>query len=293
MARARQLWFRWYVEAASDPKILRLTPAERWLFVDICAQARSSFRPPLLLLSAAEPLQSCDIASHAHVDRRTCKVALAKMEKLGLVARDDETGAWYPVAFATRQFESDNVTERSARHRSQRAPSNAESASMQRCIDVVSNDVATPPYTETETEVTAAAVASDLQGAAPPSAAAAAWVPSDEALEWARRTLPAGVDVGDQTERYLLNCADTGRAPSNGSWANWMARARPSLGAPVAEVVAHPSLTSPVDRQRHHVAALERAADTAPEELAEERQRLVEMEAGTAHPSLAGSAGGR
>ena len=45
MPRVARPWFRFYVEAMRDPKMRRLSPAERWLWVAVLAACRESWIP--------------------------------------------------------------------------------------------------------------------------------------------------------------------------------------------------------------------------------------------------------
>ena len=117
MPRPRRPWFRFYVEALHDPKLRRMTPARRWAWVAVLAAARSSCRPGVLLVSERQPMDDHDIADLAAMPVREVRKALEAMEAAGMIHRG-EGGAWHVSRWADRQFESDDITERTRKHRS-------------------------------------------------------------------------------------------------------------------------------------------------------------------------------
>ena len=116
MAPPRKPWFRFYVEAVSDPKLRSLSPTHRWLWVSILAAARSSCEPGILLISATSPMDLRSISDLAGVDIRQVKSGISAMEKLGMLSLTEQ-GAWSVTNWASRQFESDTSTERTGKHR--------------------------------------------------------------------------------------------------------------------------------------------------------------------------------
>lgn len=151
MARPVRPWFRFYVEMPRDPKIRRLTPTQRWVWASILCAARQSPVAGHLLISEREPLNTADLADLAGVKESEAVKAVEAMERLGLVERDENLGCWFVPRFTARQYESDNVTARTRKHR-------------ERSNETQGNDVGTfqrrsrerdrnTPETETETEV--------------------------------------------------------------------------------------------------------------------------------------------
>src|SRR5262245_42102119 len=63
--RPSRPWFRVYVEAFADPKIRRLTPPHRWLWIAILGAARQSCVPGLLLIAPGVPMTRAELAAHA------------------------------------------------------------------------------------------------------------------------------------------------------------------------------------------------------------------------------------
>lgn len=163
MAPPKKPWFRFYVEAVYDRKLRRLTPGQRWLWVAILAAARQSCIPGYLLVSEREPMDEHDLADVAGMTPREVAKALPLMEQVGMIERDAHLGCWAVTNWADRQFESDETTKRTRKHRaktkgddpdpppngtSKEQRWNVPSSSMERRYDVNG----TPPETETETE---------------------------------------------------------------------------------------------------------------------------------------------
>jgi hypothetical protein len=117
MARPARPWFRFYVEAMRDPKMRRLTPAQRWLWVAILAAARESPIPGVLMVAETEPMALWELADYAGMKQREIAPALDVMFGLGMVRFDEDRQAWAVSNFTDRQYESDNSAERVAKHR--------------------------------------------------------------------------------------------------------------------------------------------------------------------------------
>lgn len=135
MAPPKRPWFRMYVEAFSDRKLRRLTPAERWLWVAVLGAARKSPAPGHLMLTERVALNVEDLADFAAMDESEVETGLARMVDLGLLELD--AGAWSVPKWGDRQFESDVTALRMSKRR--------------RSDAVTTSDV-TPPETETETD---------------------------------------------------------------------------------------------------------------------------------------------
>lgn len=146
MAPPKRPWFRLYTETIWDRKIRRLTPPQRWLWVAVLALARQSPLPGFLVLST-DPLQvlsSHDIADAAALKEAEVTKGLERFVGLGLIVQNPELGAWEIARWNDRQYESDETTKRTAKHRQR----NGDGTSKERSND---GDV-TPPETETDTE---------------------------------------------------------------------------------------------------------------------------------------------
>lgn len=147
MARPSRPWFRFYVEALSDRKLRRLTPAQRWLWVAVLGAARQSCIPGLLLVSEREPMDAADLADIAAMTVKEVAAALPRFEAAGMIHLDDGLGCWAVTAWHERQFESDDVTARTTKHRSKER----------------SNDVpGTPSESETDTDTESSSSSSSV-----------------------------------------------------------------------------------------------------------------------------------
>ncbi len=139
MPRKSRPWFRFYVEACHDPKLRRLKPSERWLWVSVLAIARQSCEPGLLLISELEAYTVVEIADFAALPVRDVKAGMAKLAAAGMV--ELANGCWEVPRWGERQFESDDVTARVQRSKERR--SNV-------AISANGTLAGTPPETEAE-----------------------------------------------------------------------------------------------------------------------------------------------
>jgi len=122
MAPPKQPWFRFYVEACTDRKLRRLTPAERWLWVSVLAAAKQSAVEGFLLLTEREPLTVDDLADLAGMKPKEVQTGLDRMIDLGLLHHDSDVNALYVVAWANRQYASDDGSARTRKHRAGNVP---------------------------------------------------------------------------------------------------------------------------------------------------------------------------
>lgn len=165
MPRPARPWFRFYVEALSDRKLRRLVPAHRWLFVACLAAARQSPVPGDLLVAEGSPMTDRDLADFAGMDMRTVRTGMRALVGAGLIEErsrgDREEIVYRSPAFLRRQYESDDVTKRTRKHRASRADEK-EGTFLPRSEERSGNGRRNVPETETETEpvlsTTAAAV---------------------------------------------------------------------------------------------------------------------------------------
>jgi hypothetical protein len=136
MSRPARPWFRFYVEAMGDPKIRTLTPAQRWLWVAVLGAARMSPEAGVLLVADNIPHTTATLADYAAVKERDVDAGMAEFQKRGMVDVDI-FGGWSVPNFTERQYESDNSTVRTRKHRSRNGDGNVSG---------------TDQKTETETE---------------------------------------------------------------------------------------------------------------------------------------------
>jgi hypothetical protein len=208
MARPARPWFRFYVEAMRDPKMRRLTPAQRWLWVAILAAARESCIPGVLMVAETEPMALWELADYAAVKEREIAPALDKMCSLGMVRFDDERQAWAVSNFADRQYESDSSAERVAKHRELKRDCNGGITLL-----------VTPPETETETDTER-----------PPRTRGKTACPdgfqiTDEMRDWVLERYPT-LDYDRHTEGFVAWAKANDRRYSDWvqAWRNWMHR---------------------------------------------------------------------
>lgn len=124
MPRPQFLWFRCYVEIIDDPKLRRIPPAQRWLWLAVMAVARKSPVPGHLLISAAdddvEPITDEDLADAGAVKLADVRSGVAEFRRMGMLTVDPELGCYVVKHWGDRQFESDEVAVRTRKHRAER-----------------------------------------------------------------------------------------------------------------------------------------------------------------------------
>lgn len=170
MPRKPRPWFRFYVEAFHDPKLRRLPSAQRWVWAAVLGAARQSPVPGVLLVSEHQAMDEHDLADMAAVPVRDVRKALAAFEAAGMVERLDG-GPWRATNWGRRQFESDDTTERTRKHRSteplRNVPTTAEGTTERPPLE---RSPSRAPVTETETETEIGLQGGEnLRTAAPPS----------------------------------------------------------------------------------------------------------------------------
>lgn len=218
MGRPARPWFRFYTEAMRDPKIRRLKPSERWVWVTILSAARESPLSGVLMVSEAVPYSWDDLADYAGMKVKEIEVATDKMHSLGMLSFDQDLGAWRVTKWNDRQYESDSSAERVAKHRDKQQGCNAGITA-----------VVTPPETETETESDKTA---RKRASKPPDD----YQPSSSQRSWASTEVP-GVDVDRETRAWLDWCTANGKSYRNhdAGWRTWMRNAKEfGRAAPVA-----------------------------------------------------------
>lgn len=168
MAPPKRPWFRFYVEAVHDRKLRRLKPEHRWLFVACLAAARQSCEPGWLLVGKDDPMQWGDLVDFAAMTLKQVEAGTDALQDAGVLSYDQQRGAWFIPAWSERQYESDDVSARTAKHRSKTkdGTSKERSKNADRPFD------GTPPDTETDTEVPSSVGSSTaVAPTVPPSAA--------------------------------------------------------------------------------------------------------------------------
>lgn len=257
MPRPIRPWFRVYVETFTDRKVLRLTPAERWLWLAILGAARASSTPGALLVAEGEPMTDAELARFADVPPAVVRSGLSKMERLGMMANDD--GLRTVTNWHARQFESDNVTERTRDHRTRsreqdrNVPRNGHPSPTthpKERSNVVPGNIPDARVTETETETDNKPPS--LRSAPPPGGRGTrlpeGWMPKPETVAKIREEVPTATSeqIKSQHERFSDHWrSSTGRNATkrdwDGAWRNWMREAtdRGKLGAQIVNGFDH------------------------------------------------------
>lgn len=215
MPRPARPWFRFYVEAVYDRKLRRLSPEHRWLFVACLAIARQSQEPGRLMIGA-DQAHASDLADVAALPSRTVVAGMDALCEAGVVALDGE--GWFLPRWSERQFESDDVTKRTAKHRN----GNGVAPTLERSNVVPGNGPDTETDTDTERE---GARSASPRGSRIPIPYIVA--PADQ--EWAEREHPR-VDWDTETKKFVDHFrAKTGKDATkldwSATWKNWIRRA--------------------------------------------------------------------
>lgn len=136
MAPPRRPWFRFYVETFGDIEIRSLPIAQRWVWAAVMGMARMSPVAGVLLDKGGLPVSDAMLAEFAGARLPDVRRALARWVSVGMLRRD-EHDALVVVNWDKRQFESDDVTSRTKRHRERQTnvSSNGEgTAKERRCL---------------------------------------------------------------------------------------------------------------------------------------------------------------
>jgi len=161
MARPARPWFRFYVEAMSDPKLRTLAPTLRWFWVAVLGAARQSPEPGYLLVSDDVPHTACSLADYAAVKERDAKEGLDEFERRGMIEQDFERACWVVTHFSERQYE---VSKRFLETESERESNPNDSLQSQRQKKRVSVSPPKDFVPTSEHDVFAREHALDLQG---------------------------------------------------------------------------------------------------------------------------------
>lgn len=116
MSRPVRPWFRLYVETFGDTKMRSIPPEQRWLWAAILALGRESPLPGFLLVGA-KPVTENQLQDKAAVSRKHVRDGMAYFVDHGMLVMDESLGAYQIARWNDRQFESDDVTARTSKHR--------------------------------------------------------------------------------------------------------------------------------------------------------------------------------
>lgn len=123
MPRPQRPWFRFYVETIYDRKLRAISPEQRWLWVAILCITRASDLHASCMIGA-RAATIADFADAAALTSRTVRRGIKYFIEQGMLVRDETHDCLVVCHWADRQFESDDVTERTRRHRSQEQKGN-------------------------------------------------------------------------------------------------------------------------------------------------------------------------
>jgi len=153
-------WFRAYSEMLHDPKLLRMTPEQRWVWVGLLCLASDSDERGVLELAPGVPYDLDDLEAALHVDAQTVDCCLNIAAKLGMIQRD---GSKLIIAnWDKRQYDNPSDTpkqtrERQRKHRSSReeAPRHDQAPGrVTTAVTTMSRDVTTQIRLDTDTDET-------------------------------------------------------------------------------------------------------------------------------------------
>lgn len=231
MPREQKPWFRVYLETFSDKKLRKLGVPQKWLWIAMLGASRESPEPGRLLITTGYPMTARDLAAYADVRLNVVTTALPIMERLGMIAMDGDT-ITIPN-WDARQFESDNVTARTQKHREK---------TKERSNNVPTEDVGTlqtrsreqrrnAPDTDTDTDNSSLRSELGAQPARttrtnrgtrlPPN-----FQPNPEAITQMRDECP-GVDLQSETRKFTdYWTAESGQRATKinwqSTWKNWI-----------------------------------------------------------------------
>ena len=100
------------------------------------------------MVSERVPFSADDLADYAGMRLKEVSDGIKHFEKLGMLQMDQNLGAWAVPSWHDRQFESDDVTKRTMKHRSNERLRNVSTSAEGTPLDPGRNG----PETETETE---------------------------------------------------------------------------------------------------------------------------------------------
>ena len=104
------LWLRLYTEIKRDRKLRRLPLAQRWLYVCVLCIAKESPVPGWLLLGENMLVTYEDLADEAAISVEEAKAGMQTFIDQQMI--EEVEGRWRVRTWDTRQYESDNSTER-------------------------------------------------------------------------------------------------------------------------------------------------------------------------------------
>jgi hypothetical protein len=148
-------WFRLYPEIRRDPKVRRLNPEQRWLWISVLCIASDSPDRGQLLISKDLPYELQDIADEAAMDLETVTEGMKTLEKYGLV--EQENGIYFIPKWEERQYDNPSDSPQAARERKRKSrEKKKDSQPSHEYVTPVSrpsHDTETETETESDTEI--------------------------------------------------------------------------------------------------------------------------------------------
>ncbi len=150
---AKMPWFRLYSEVLDDKKIKRICRATSFnkatvlgVWVTLLALANESDDRGSLEISAGIPYEVSDIAFETELPDDQVDTLMKLFERYDMLSYDNKKG-WHIANWDGRQFKSDNVSERVAKHRERKAQEQVK-----RYSNVIDTDTDTESEEDTDTE---------------------------------------------------------------------------------------------------------------------------------------------
>ena len=201
MPRPSRPWFRFYVEAVHDPKLRRMKPEIRWLWVAVLSAARESPIPGWLSLNETYlGYTAADLADYAAMREKDVEAGLEQFLRMGILMFDPNVSCWYVPKWDDRQFDSDKVTERTRKHRSNVDRRNSPTSTS-----------GTPPESEAKSESERVTSESEDR-AVKPNRGSPRWSgPDDQDRAYIAEHNP-GIDAGLVFEKWANHCNARGLA---------------------------------------------------------------------------------
>ncbi len=153
-------WFRLYSEILRDPKVLRLTPRERWGWIGLLCLASDAEERGVLRISESVPYELDDLAHLLDIGAEDVDSLLSKAEELDMLEIDEHRTIRI-THFLDRQYDKpsdrpEETRERKRRQRERDVHAMAEASVTPMSRDDHATDPDTDPDTDPETTTAAA-----------------------------------------------------------------------------------------------------------------------------------------
>ncbi len=153
MSRPKKKWFRLYVEMTRDLKIRKLSPQHKWLWVAVLSAVCESPVNSKLMLSESLAVDEQTLSDYAGMRVQDVRRGLKNLTELNLIEWDADLETWSIPRWSERQFESDDVAIRVAKHRYMKQDCNVTIPLHETLQDRSSKQLRNAPETDTDTEL--------------------------------------------------------------------------------------------------------------------------------------------